>query len=538
MEIRVRKRCLSLFVSVALLLVALSARLFTIQLMESKKYIEIGEKQSMTLLSGLSGRGSIYDRNGKAITEMEESFLLLIEKRKIDKDLQKLLDSADARKVNRTNERYSIYSVAVMDRETEEVLRSRYGALLIINRERYTDNQPAVHVVGYLNERDATGACGIEKDFDEVLSKSRKAYYGKADGQGYLISGLGLEAKGGDEQYGVVTTLDLELQYAAEKVLAEAGVSGAVIITDPGNGDILASASSPVFNPRLVVDYLDSDRKEFLNKAFSCQYPPGSVFKIVVAAAVMESGVVHPETKFVCNGYYEVDGVRIKCSAGGPEGHGEMTFAEAFADSCNSAFIQAGELAGGETILKMADAFGMGREAITGVSGQGAGNLPLKEDVLGAGIGNLSIGQGKLLATPMQAARITSIIAAEGMDTGLALIRGTMDGTNGLRLHSRKQPERILSEETAEAIRMMMAETVRTGTADNLVVPAFLSAAGKTGSAEETVQELSMVHSWFVGFVPSEKPKYTITVFVENGGSGRKSAVPIFSNLLRELSFD
>ncbi|MDD4582597.1 MAG: penicillin-binding protein 2 [Eubacteriales bacterium] len=533
-----KRRLLFMPLFFILLLIILIGRLVNIQIIECSKYKEGLSNQSVAVLSGLKGRGIIYDRSGNYLTGMEESFVFLLEKRKVNETVEVLLEKENARKLNHTNPLYNLYSITSPNREVRNILCKDYDALIIKVRERYQEIQPAIHVIGYVNKQDETGVCGIEKDFDAILSSVKKAYYGQADGQGYLIPGFGINIKGESGDWGVLTTLDLEFQKIAERALFDAGVSGAVIITDSANGEILASASSPVYNPHQIVDYLQSSEKEFLNKATNCQYPPGSIFKIIVAAAALEKGVVTPNSIFTCTGYHEVEGISVKCSTGGKQGHGEITLREAFAQSCNAVFVQVGQLAGGEDILDMARTFGLSEEPVIDLSGQGSGNLPLREEVLGAGIGNLSIGQGKLLVTPMQVARMTQIIAADGIDCGLTLIRGTIEGIKGKILLSPPAAKQVISRETARAIKEMMMQTVMTGTGDNLALSPGLSAAGKTGSAEAFYEENSSVHSWFTGFVPADCPQYCITVFIENGGSGRKAAVPIFQKIIEEINFD
>ncbi|MEL7657624.1 MAG: penicillin-binding transpeptidase domain-containing protein, partial [Bacillota bacterium] len=187
--------------------------------------------------------------------------------------------------------------------------------------------------------------------------------------------------------------------------------------------------------------------------------------KIIVAAAALEKGTVTEESKFICNGYEEINGIRINCSK--EEGHGEITFRDAFAKSCNAAFIQLGAQTGGEEILEMAKAFGVGKKAFQNKMEEKIGTLPGTDEIQGAGIGNLSIGQGKVLITPAQAARITAIIAAGGIDNGLSIIKGTTEGgkTSDIK---KDEPARIISRETSELIKEMMVDTVNYGTANNL----------------------------------------------------------------------
>ncbi|NLP31350.1 MAG: hypothetical protein GX363_09515 [Clostridiales bacterium] len=527
-----KRRLIILSLMFVLVLTACVGRLASIAIIDGEKYKEIAKHQSTALLSGITARGNIYDRNGNYLTGMEECLIYILEKRKVDLKALSLLKDIDAQEINNSNEKYYVYSSSVLDKDAYEKLIGDYGAIVIKNRQRYSDNQPAIHVIGYVNHSDEVGACGIEKEYDSILSSVNRSYYGKFDGHGYLIRGLGVNIEGDSQEWGIVTTLDLTIQMAAEKILEEAKVSGAIIVTEAETGNILASASSPAYSPRQLVKYLESSGEEFLNKSMICQYPPGSIFKIVVMAAALEEGIVTPESSFVCNGYHEIKGHKFRCSTGGPEGHGEISLKEAFSKSCNAVFIQLGEMVGAETILKYARDFGILDTPVSGFSAQSAGNLPDIKDCLGTGIGNLSIGQGKLLITPAQVARITRIIAKDGIDSKLSLISATIEGLKGRVLYPKQLAKKVISRKTAHAIKDMMVETVRSGTADNLKLKDGVSAAGKTGSAEATYHGKNTVHSWFTGFTPSDNPEYVITVFIENGGSGRKSAVPIFNKML------
>ena len=529
-----KKRFVALGVIFCLLLATLTVRLATIQLLEGSPYSKMAAEQSMALLNGFTQRGGIYDRNGVPLTNRENGLLLFVEDRKIDEYANSQLLRIGANAIDSLDEKYVVYQISQIPENVLEILSTSYGALAIKSEARYQKNQPAVHVIGYVNKEEQTGACGIEKDYETVLSGGEQAVYGQMDGQGYFIPGYSVLTQGAPERWGVITTLDLSLQFAAEAILREAEVSGAILVVDVESGEVLASASSPTYNPERVEDYLDSPDQVFLNQVTQCQYPPGSVFKIVVAAAALEAGIVTPESRFDCDGVYEFLGQKIQCSTGGDSGHGSLTLSEAFAKSCNSTFIQLGQKVGAEGVLKMARAFGLEETAIRDCSEQLVGNLPSSDATKGAGIGNLSIGQGELLMTPAQVAKMTRIIASGGTDSPLLLVKGTMEGTRGNILAPRGEQRRVISVETAEQVRKMMETAVTSGTADNLVLPPGITAAGKTGSAEATIEQEHLVHSWFTGFVPAMAPQIVITVFVEKGGSGRTAAVPLFQRMVED----
>ncbi|QOX63167.1 penicillin-binding protein 2 [Anoxybacterium hadale] len=527
-----KRRLWAVAICFVLLLLGLIGRLTMIQIIDSDKYASVNAKQQRITLNGEDTRGTIYDRNGKRLTGAEESFIYIIQKTAFDSTAARIMQIIGAQKVENENKRYQVYRSSTFSEDAAYVLKRDYNAFIIKGATRYREDQPAVHFVGYINEKDGVGASGIEKEFNEILSKKQKVVYASVDGRRMIIPGLGISSTVANPDCGVITTLDLNIQKKAEQVLKDAGRSGSIIVVDAKTGDVLAGASTPAYNPAHVEQYLNSSNEEFLNKVTQSLYPPGSIFKIIVAAAALESGAVNENSKFFCKGYEEINGIRINCSK--EEGHGEINLRDAFAKSCNSAFIQIGQMTGAESIIEMAKAFGIGEKAFQDYVEEKTGTLPGEYDIQGAGIGNLSIGQGKLLVTPAQAARVTSIIAAGGIDHGLSLIKGTTE--NGKTTYEKKRPsKRVLGKQTADFIAGMMVDTVNYGTANNLT-GAGIAIAGKTGSAEAASHGRLVVHGWFTGFFPVDDPEYVITVFVESGGSGRASAVPLFRQMAEYLN--
>ena len=493
-----KKRLIFLLVCFSLVLVFFVARLAQIQILEEEKYASVTARQQRIILNGADDRGTIYDRNMNPLTGAVEDYIYIIEKNKMNEIAEKILDDIDAHKVANSSKQYFVYRSRIFNQDTAYVLKRDYDAFMMKSARRYSEDQLAIHLIGYINEKDDTGACGIEKAFNGILSKKQKVVYASADGKRMIIPGRGITSTTFHSDCGVITTLDSGLQRKAEAVLKASGYYGSIIVNDPATGEILASASAPSFDPYQITEYLDSNNKEFVNKATQSQYPPGSIFKIIVAAAALEKGVADPDTQFECKGYEEINGIRINCT-GGEHGHGLLNLQQAFAKSCNSSFIQLGIITGGEDILKMAKRFGIGQKALNSSAEEKTGLLPELSDIQGAGIGNLSIGQGKLLVTPMQAARVTTIIASGGMDSGLTYIKGVMNGGAFKNTESRNS-KRVISSKTAQTIRDFMVDTVDYGTANNMSADLGIKIAGKTGSAEASYYGEETVHGWFTGF--------------------------------------
>ena len=267
-----------------------------------------------------------------------------------------------------------------------------------------------------------------------------------------------------------------------------------------------------------------SDTGELVNKVTQGEYPPGSIFKLVVAAAALEAGC-DPDMQFTCSGAETVNGHSVSCETGGEYGHGEITMEEAMAYSCNCAFIQLGQKTGAESIIAMAEKLGLGNVVLEGYPGEKEGNLMTVRQSSGAAITNLSIGQGETLVTPLQVANMMSIIANDGVDTGLSLIMEKEKEDEGIR---------CLNSETVTALQKMMDAVIEYGTASELDIT--VPAGGKTGSAESMQGGKEVIHGWMTGYFPTEDPEYTVTVFIENGRTGKGSAGPVFSEVTEYIS--
>ena len=525
-----RGRLRFFLVCVIICMAALAGKLAVVQIADRERYEEVAARQQQITLEGIDKRGTIYDRGGKPLTGVGEEYIYLLRKDKMDGEAKKLLAAMGTRKLSERSERYDLYCCSAYHKEETEQLQDGYGAFVMRTPKRYADEQTAVHVIGYVSGRDGEGVSGLEENFDDWLSQRDKVVYAVADGANYIIPGFGIR-NSTDRDCGLVTTLDAEIQREAEKILARQDFSGAVVVAEVRTGEVLACASSPVFDPNRIKNYLNSSKKELLNLASQGLFAPGSVFKIVVTAAALEQGAADENTTFFCRGYEEIGGIRIKCSTGGAAGHGEITLRDAFKKSCNCAFIQLGQKTGAENVLEEARRLGLDQKTLTGISGEKTGRLPKSSEVMGAGAANLSIGQGELLVTPLGICRMTQIIANGGKSAGFKLVRGTVE--NGvLTPFSGKDEKRLMSQKTSELLRSFMIDTVASGTASNI---SDVSAGGKTGSAEATEEGEEVVHGWFTGFLPAKDPRYVITVFAEQGGSGRAAAVPVFGELARFL---
>ncbi len=532
---KISKRGRIIFIMFTFVIALLCGRLVYIQLLAGSELAEAAERQQMIRLVGADGRAFIYDRNMTPLTGINREYVYIIKKDgKSAQGIVNLLAALKAKPVAGAGKDYYVYAGSNYDKRYADMLVSRYGAYILECDRRYSDNQAAAHVIGYINPYDNTGVSGIEEELNDLLSSAERKTYVYADREGRILSGAGSVLLGTEAAQDIVLTIDMRMQSDLEDILAQQDKNCAAVIVDCGSGEILAMASTPVYNPNNVAAYIESENGELLNKVTQGEYPPGSIFKLVVAAAALEKGVIDGNSTFYCSGSEKFGNIEIGCSTGGEEGHGEINLNDAFAYSCNSAFIQMGKRVGSEDIIKMARAMGLGEVPIRDIPNICNGHVTENKDAQGAGIGNLSIGQGSMLVTPLQVARVTNIIANSGNDIELSLIKNSDDIAAVSSAFAESYTKRtvrsnVISADTARQLRHLMKLTAQYGTAAS--GNSNLSFAGKTGSAEDG----ETVHGWFTGFTPAEEPRYTITVFVEEGKSGRASAVPIFNEIAESL---
>lgn len=519
-----KKRAVLLLLLTAASLAALCGRLWYIQIVCGQALAEGARSQQTIQVYSQDRRGVIYDRNMIPLTDSCQCYYYLVEKSRIDDGFLGLMDMAGGCEAGAMGEQYAAYKLEDFSGPAHRRLIEEYGAYAFCCGTRYDERQTAVHLIGYVNG-DGLGQSGLEKLYQYRLSSSPAKLSLTGNGIGQPVRGLGLAqngVSGGSLQpSALVTTVDKALQEKVEEVLRERAVTGAAVVMDTETGQILAMASTPAFDPNRLDGYLASDGGELMNKALQGQYPPGSVFKIAVAAAALESGLADREFTFTCTGKTRVNGVEMVC-ADKEKGHGRLDMTQAFACSCNCYFARLAEKTGSENIVEMARRLGLGQQVLEGFPGEEAGAFPAKEDRSYSGLANLSVGQGSLLVTPVQIAKMTNIIACGGISHRNDVV---------MSQESSQDPGvRTVTAATADAVAEMMEQVCLSGTgAGN---QAHAAIAGKTGSAEAGG---GVVHGWFTGFFPAEQPRYTVTVFAEDGKTGSGSALPVFEEIVNWL---
>jgi penicillin-binding protein 2 len=430
----------------------------------------------------------------------------------------------------------------------------------------YPLTNTAAHILGYMTKTekapgeeeavdfdyrlpDFKGVVGIEGYFDEQLR-------GVAGAKSMLVNNLlyrqaenvWLPPKPGQD---VILTIDAQIQQAAEKALPRFGTRAAVVVMDVANGDILAMASAPTFDPNAFVPSIthaeyarlnDPEMKPMLNRASFGIYQPGSAFKIVISLAALEAGKIDPREQFFSKGFYpKPGGDRMNCTAGA----GYFDFRRAFIRSCNCYFADHGLHTGLDNILRMGNQFCLGEKTELPTRQDLGGYFPAvgtrKKNMGGlwrdGDTANLCIGQGDIAVTPLQMTVMTAAIANGGKVFWPRLVDRLESEENGFRKATEVTPagrlrnELKVSPQNLRLVQEAMRDDVTPeGTGKAAAVPGW-QVCGKTGTADSKTARTT----WFVSYAPFDSPRYAVVVMVENGASGGDTCAPIARRVYEAL---
>ncbi|MCR4434610.1 MAG: penicillin-binding transpeptidase domain-containing protein [Clostridiales bacterium] len=544
------KRNKIVFTVILIIFSCLCTRFLYLQVYSGKNLFKAAASQRTASSEIEPLRGDLLDRNDIRFTNRSTKFIAVIKPlllRGRDEEIRKVSDilGLDFYKLKREIGFKSEPILEEVSEETKNLLTelSDPGISIINSLSRYDKNSVAKHVLGYLNKVDKVGEAGIEKYYNNILHMGEDESVGAVkDAKNNLIKGIGYTInKSGDTsaKLNVKLTLDYHIQQIVEKSMEKNRITGAVVVEDVCTGDIVAMASKPDFDQNDVGRYLNSTGNELFNRAVA-SYNIGSIFKIVDAAAILQSRE-HSEEIFYCPGYAKIGNMEFKCTSYSKGGHGWVNLDEAFAYSCNTYFINSGIKLGSEILLGTAEKFGLG--SYTGINRQGvdesSGKLPgINKKYTTGDVANIAIGQGDVLATPLQVADMVATVANGGIKNQVNLVDSIVDGEgNEIKKIRVKKGERILPKEVADRIKFLMEEVTVRGTGTNASLKEYGGAGGKTGSAEtgQYIDGNKVVHAWFAGYFPLRDPKYSIAVFVENGKNGGQTAAPVFEEIAEEI---
>ncbi|MDD5389366.1 MAG: penicillin-binding protein 2 [Gallionellaceae bacterium] len=576
----------------ALLFLTLFARSFWLQVIQYDHYHALAESNRISLVPAPPSRGVIYDRRGEVLAQNFSAYTLEITPAKAGK-LEDILnqlsqvvsiDTSDRKRFKRLlAESKNFESIPIRNRLSEEevarftVNRYRFPGVEVKARlfRQYPYGEIFSHVVGYIGR---VGQRDLDRlEADEQLANYRGTdYIGKlgieASYEAWLHGRTGIEKVETDSSGRAVRLLsrtapvsghnlylhiDAKLQQVAEKVFGD--YRGALVALDPRNGGVLALVSKPGFDPNLFVDGIDSAtwrelndayERPLINRALRGVYPPGSTIKPFMGLAGMELGVRNPGDTISDPGYFTLSGSSHRYRDWKKDGHGMVDLKRSITISCDTYYYGLAHQMGIERMAGFLAQFGFGQKSGVDLDGELSGLLPTPEwkqrrfkqpwwpgETVIAGIG-----QGYVLATPMQLAVATMAIANNGVVYKPQLIRAWRDPSSGLLSNAAPQILRHipLKPEFLRLVKEAMVDvTLPGGTASAAGANAPYQFAGKTGTAQvvgirqgekydaSRVSARNRDHALFIAFAPADDPKIVLAVMVENGGHGGSTAAPV-----------
>jgi penicillin-binding protein 2 len=586
-----QRRVIYLMFVILSIILFLFFRIWYLQVIRGHYYAGLSENNRVREVSLQPPRGMIYDRHGKLLVNNVPSFnlyLMLEDVQDREAVLEKLshyveLSPAEIQK-RLTSPRYAVPYLPI---RLKEGLSMKEVALIEAHRlelpgvgiqaesqRNYLYGSLAAHLFGYVGEISPSqmdepdyagllpgsivGQYGIERSYEPYIR-------GKAGEKGIEVDALGHEIKqlyvnepvpGND----LFLTIDLDLQKVAEAALGQE--TGAIVAIDPNTGEILAMVSHPAFDPNKLSRGVSAEEWETVvndtghpltNRAIQGQYPPGSVFKIVVASAALETKEITPSFKVTCHGNYPF-GSRV-FRDWKPGGHGTLELHQALVQSCDVYFYEVGRRVGIDRLAEFSARYGLGQETGVELLSEKSGLVPStrwKQSFKGepwfpGETLSVSIGQGYLTTTPLQLATLISTVANGGTRYQPLLVKGIRERQSGrfFEFGPVKTGQAEISPETLaviqDALRGVVNEPHGTGGAAR---SPWVEIAGKTGTAQvigerpagesKSLSKRFQDHAWFVSYAPASHPEIAVAVIVEHGGHGGAAAAPLARKVIEE----
>ena len=568
-------------------------RFWFLQIVNGSMYRTKSENNRIHLQDIPPFRGMILDRHGKTLVDNRPSYDLHVIPEEVQ-DLGDLLERLSRlagvdpqpakQELVKAYRRYPFRPVCLKrDLSRNELARietHRFnlpGVMINVSpQRRYISGKRASHLIGYLGEisenqlnsgkypdskpGDLIGKSGVEWKWQPDLNGVRGGEQVEVDASGRKIRVIAHKSPvPGDN---ACLTIDKNLQAVAEEALV--GKSGAIVAMNPNNGQILALASSPSFDPNMFVGGIDRDSWERIvlsgdfplqNRALSGQYPPGSVFKIIIALAGLEEGIIDPEEEVVCKGIYFLGRRGYRCWK--KYGHGKVSFHRALVESCDVYFYEMGKRLGIEKISEYAMTFGLGKTTGFDLVHEKAGLIPTRDWKLkrwgvpwqeGETL-STAIGQSFVLVTPIQMATFISAAFNGGINYRPQVTKwvGKSEINKAHEFAPVVTGKLGIRQEHLELVKRALMGVVNEphGTGGRARVKDE-TVAGKTGTAqvvalkkgeefenEEDIPKQFRDHAWFVAVAPAENPRIALSVVVEHGGHGGSAAAPIAGQIIK-----
>ncbi|MCB2199551.1 penicillin-binding protein 2 [bacterium] len=570
-------RLLAVGVLISSLFGVLVIRLARLQLVHSEMYLKQSETNRVRILEKPPLRGLMLDRNGRLMVDNYPSYTLLAVPQMLDqndqtRDTLLALTGLDEEEFNRRLHRIpkNRYTPVRIMRDLDfptlaslEERRARMpGIMFRVESKRAYPTPVAPHTLGHIGELkeeakekypnqqsgDIVGLAGLEEQWNDVLMGRKGVEYLEVDALGRVVGPLsGVKPIPPESGSDLVLTIDLDLQLRAEELLGEQ--AGAVVALEPQTGEVLAIASKPDYPPETFAGLLTPDNwrqlqedenTPLLHRAVQGLYPPGSIFKMSVLTAGLQTETITTSWKVTCNGVYQLGRRPFRCWNRG--GHGEVDHELSIEASCDIFYYLLGNKMGIDKFHDQISHFGFGQVTGIDLPHESSGLLPGRDFMdrrygenrwTSGHLFNISIGQGDVLVTPLQSAVFAAALANGGWWLTPHLVREVKqpDGT----VIPSEEPERHetgFDPEILTLVRddMLLVTEGSHGTAHWLYDPR-MHVAGKTGTSQNSQGE---DHALFIAFAPFENPEIAVAVVVEHGEHGSTAAAPIAMKLIRQ----
>lgn len=557
-------------------LIVLAVRLKEVQVDGAADYNYENARQSVRRVQTAGLRGRILDREGRVLAGNRRSTAIVchaehFQKRTWDattEEIEKAIDRVGSEigltstlttKAIRRHVNQSLAMPLVVWKDVEEETLARFyerqhrldGFSTVETEERtYPNGSLAAHVIGYVgrdfasseagdtkfnfSDRELRGRAGIEIYYDSYLRGSPGEKQLLVDARGFAIrERVVTEARRGPD---LRLTIDSTIQREVERQLE--GEKGACVVLDPRDGSVLACASAPTYDLRDFVPSLTHERyaqlskdpgKPLLNRAAGGAYAPGSTFKPITALAGLSVGYP-PDEEYFCSGVFTYGSMKLRCSS--RWGHGPVTMRSALAKSCNPYFCNMSVEIGSNVLIRVARQFGLGSKTGIDFGTDSAGVVPdaewkqrvYNEPWYPGDLPQMSIGQGMLLASPLQMARVagalgTGYLVTPHLKVGQPLVREAL----------------AIPAADLEVVREGMRMVVESGSGRHGGEGVPVAVAGKTGTAEIGAGERKRKNTWFIAYAPAENPTVAVSMVIENGQSGGSTTAPKVAEILKAV---
>lgn len=573
-----RERLKTVRIGIMLIVGILFARLIQLQLIYHQEFGKKSEENAIRMVVKEPIRGYVFDRNGKLVVDVGPAYNITVTPAEFRDESLPLLSSLvnvpvpSLQSLIQRGKQFSRFSQVRIVRDVDFTTLSsieEHRALLpgvsvqVESKREYRNSFNASHLLGYVKEitdqqlkrsgdyyqqGDMIGSSGIEASYELFLRGQKGFEFISVNAYGQIIGKLhdGNDDIPPREGFDLILSMDAGIQALAESLMTAGNHRGAIVALDPEDGGIIALVSKPDYSPSMFSGYtrredwlaLANDTvKPLFNRATLTRYPPGSTFKMVLAAAALEQGIIDEHTVFNCPGIFYLGRHPYRDL----HVHGNVNVVEAIKKSCNVFFYKLMLKTDFNSWSEMGDRFGFGKPTGIDIGEETAGLLPspqVYDRLYGPGRWtqgytiSLAIGQGELGVSPLQMAVYAAALANGGTLHQPHAVRAVYNKvTRKAEMIQHANRPLNISAQTMQLIREGLRQVVQEpgGTGGTARIPGIES-AGKTGTAQNPHGE---DHAWYIGFAPFEKPTIAVVVMLENAGFGGSKAAPLAKQIIQ-----